>query len=180
MRALNVLIVDDAAFIRDLIRKAMIEGDVVEAMISLPAQLFLNTQIECCLWFLSNDKNKNGRDRRNETLFIDARNLGTMKTKALKVLTNEDIRKIQDTISTWKKGENYKDINGYCKSSTTDEIKKNSYILNPGRYVGFRIEEDDGISFKEKFEKLSSKYISLQKNTEELNLKILDHLQKLK
>ena len=89
------------------IRKAMIKGDVVEVMIALPGQLFLNTQIPCCLWFVTNDKTKNGRDRRNETLFIDARNLGTMQTRALKVLTNSDIQNIEDTVSSWRKNKNY-------------------------------------------------------------------------
>ena len=73
----------------------MIKGDVVEVMIALPGQLFLNTQIPVCLWFLTNDKTANGRDRCNETLFIDARNLGTMETRVLKVLTDEDIQKIR-------------------------------------------------------------------------------------
>ena len=119
------------------IREAMIKGDVVEVMIALPGQLFLNTQIPVCLWFLTNDKTANGRDRGNETLFIDARNLGTMETRVLKVLTDEDIQKVQDTVSSWRTGEGYEDIEGYCKSSTTEEIEKNNFVLTPGRYVGF-------------------------------------------
>ena len=111
----------------------------------------MNTQIPVCLWFLTNDKTANGRDRSNETLFIDARNLGTMETRVLKVLTDEDIQKVQDTVSSWRTGEGYEDIEGYCKSSTTEEIEKNGFVLTPGRYVGFADEEDDGVPFEEKF-----------------------------
>jgi type I restriction enzyme M protein len=104
------------------IRKAMIRGDVVEVMVSLPGKLFLNTPISCCLWFLTNDKTKNGRDRRKETLFIDGRDLGYMKTRALKILTDEDIKKIQDTVFLWREGKKYNDIEGFCKSSSTMDI----------------------------------------------------------
>ena len=97
------------------IREAMIKGDVIEVMIALPSQLFLNTQIPVCLWFLTNDKTANGRDRKNETLFIDARNLGTMETRVLKVLTDEDIQKVQDTVSSWRTGEKYEDIEGFLQ-----------------------------------------------------------------
>ena len=161
------------------IREAMIKGDVVEVMIALPGQLFLNTQIPVCLWFLTNDKTENGRDRINETLFIDARNLGTMETRALKVLTDEDIQKVQDTVFSWRTGDGYEDIEGYCKSSTTEEIEKNGYVLTPSRYVGF-LDDDDGISFEEKFESLRSSYLSLQANSEALNSKILNFLKSLK
>ena len=102
------------------------------------------------MWFLTNDKTANGRDRKNETLFIDARNLGTMETRVLKVLTDEDIQKVQDTVSSWRTGDGYEDIEGYCKSSTTEEIEQNDFVLTPGRYVGFADEEDDGVPFEEK------------------------------
>ena len=125
------------------IRKSMIKGDVVEIMISLPGQLFLNTQIPCCLWFLAKNKTKNGRDRRNEVLFIDARNLGEMKTRVLKILSNNDINKISKTVSSWRKGNTYKDEIGFCKSSKIDEIEKNNFILTPGRYVGFSDDNDE-------------------------------------
>ena len=163
----------------DNIREAMIKGDVVEAMIALPGQLFLNTQIPCCLWFLTNDKTKNGRDRRNETLFIDARNLGTMQTRALKILTDDDIQKISKTLSSWKKGEGYKDIEGYCKNSTTEEIEKNDFVLTPGRYVGFLKKEDDGITFEKKISFLRDQLIDLQQSSISLDKKIVDSLKKL-
>ena len=163
----------------DQIRKNMIKEDMVEIMISLPGQLFLNTQIPCCLWFLTNDKTKNGRDRRKETLFIDARNLGTMHTRALKILTTTDIQKIQNTVSSWKKGEKYKDILGFCKSSTNKEIEKNNYILSPARYVGFVEETDDGISFSEKFSKLKLELKNFKITSDKLDNKITIALNKI-
>ncbi len=161
------------------IRKAMIKGDVVEAMIALPGQLFLNTQIPCCLWFLTNDKTKNGRDRRNETLFIDARSLGTMKTRVLKILTHEDIQKIKDTIFSWKQGKNYNDIEGFCKSTKTEEIKQNDYVLTPGRYVGFLKEKVDEISFEKKIKQLINSFKETEEEINKLNTSIKDNLKKI-
>ena len=161
------------------IREAMIKGDVVEVMIALPGQLFLNTGIPVCLWFLTNDKTANGRDRCNETLFIDARNLGTMETRVLKVLTDEDIQKVQYTVSSWRTGDGYEDIEGYCKSSTTEEIEKNSFVLTPGRYVGFADEEDDGVPFEEKFRLLLDTYSKNQSLSNELDREILNSLKKI-
>jgi len=161
------------------IREAMIKGDVVEVMIALPGQLFLNTQIPVCLWFLTNDKTANGRDRSNETLFIDARNLGTMETKALKVLTDEDIQKVQDTVSSWRTGDGYEDIVGFCKSSTTDEIEKNDFVLTPGRYVGSIAEEDDGTLFEEKMELLTSKLSEYSEKSSYLTKEIKKNLSKI-
>ena len=162
------------------IREAMIKGDVVEVMVALPGQLFLNTQIPVCLWFLTNDKTANGRDRKNETLFIDARNLGTMETRVLKVLTDEDIQKVQDTVSSWRTGEGYEDVEGYCKSSTTEEIEKNGFVLTPGRYVGFADEEDDGVPFEDKINALISEYSSLNNDAKIREQQIDKFLDKLK
>ena len=161
------------------IREAMIKGDVVEVMVALPGQLFLNTQIPVCLWFLTNDKTANGRDRSNETLFIDARNFGTMETRALKVLTDEDIQKVQETVSSWRTGDGYEDIEGYCKSSTTEEIEKNGFVLTPGRYVGFVDEEDDGVPFEKKLSRLTAEYNELSKLSESLEVKIKSQLNKI-
>ena len=148
-------------------------------MISLPDKLFLNTQIPCCLWFLTNDKTKNGRDRRNETLFIDARKLGTMKTRALKVLTQEDILTIANTVASWKKDENYNDIKGFCKSSNYEDIEKNEFVLTPGRYVGFEEEIDDGVPFEQKVSKLNDELLKLTIDGNELTKKIESNLKKI-
>ena len=136
------------------IREAMVRGDVVEVMVALPGQLFLNTQIPVCLWFLTNDKTMNGRDRRGEALFIDARQLGTMETRVLKVFTDEDIAKIQETVQSWKAGEGYEDIAGFCKSASLGEIEKNGFVLTPGRYVGAADGELDEEEFSSKITRL--------------------------
>ena len=160
------------------IRKSMIKGDVVEIMISLPGQLFLNTQIPCCLWFLAKNKTKNGRDRRNEVLFIDARNLGEMKTRVLKILSNNDINKISKTVSSWRKGNTYKDEIGFCKSSKIDEIEKNNFILTPGRYVGFS-DDNDEIDYNKKNLELIKKLEILQTNNKKIEEDIKINLKKI-
>jgi type I restriction enzyme M protein len=143
------------------IREAMVRGDAVEVMVALPGQLFLNTQIPVCLWFLINDKTMNGRDRRGETLFIDARDLGTMETRVLKVFTDEDIAKIQETVQSWKTGEDYEDVAGFCKSASLEEIEKNGFVLTPGRYVGSDFSKDSNEDFEENMVELISKMRSL-------------------
>jgi len=135
------------------IRKAIIEADLVDCMVALPGQLFYSTQIPVCLWFIARDK-RNGRfrDRRSETLFIDARNLGTMIDRVHRELTEEDVQKIAGTYHAWRgdisvransNSPQYQDIPGFCKSATLDEIRKHDYILTPGRYVGAPEVEDD-------------------------------------
>ena len=154
------------------IREAMVRGDVVEVMVALPGQLFLNTQIPVCLWFLTNDKTMNGRDRGGETLFIDARQLGTMETRVLKVFTDEDIAKIRDTVQSWKTGEGYEDVAGFCKSASSEEIEKNGFVLTPGRYVGALDAEDDGIPFGEKISLLNPRLSELSQKSNSLDASI--------
>ena len=158
----------------DGIREAMVKDDVVEVMVALPGQLFLNTQIPVCLWFLTNDKTLNGRDRRGETLFIDARALGTMETRVLKILTEEDITKVGDTVQCWKSGNGYEDVLGFCKSVSQQEIEKNGYSLTPGRYVGALIEELSTEEFSEKIDALKENLRNLRVSSQELEKKI-DH-----
>lgn len=170
------------------IRKNIIEADLVDCIVALPGQLFYNTMIPVCLWFVSRDRQNNKfRDRRGETLFMDARKLGEMIDRKHKTLTEEDIKKIADTYHTWRgemasmetgqtllaaeqstienylkesgereEPEGYEDIPGFCKTATIDEIRKNGYILTPGRYVGMEEIEDDGIPFEEKMAELSA------------------------
>jgi type I restriction enzyme M protein len=161
------------------IREAMINGDVVEVMISLPDKLFLNTQIPCCLWFLTNDKTKNGRDRKKETLFIDARNLGSMKSKVLKILDDEDIQKIKNTVSLWRKGNGYEDIEGFCKSIKIETIKLNKFDLNPANYVGFEKEKNDVIHSDEKIRILSKNLDKLISEGNTLDKIIKKNLSKM-
>jgi len=143
------------------IRKSIIEADLVDCMVALPGQLFYSTQIPACLWFLARDR-KNGRfrDRRGETLFIDARKMGVLIDRVHRELTAEEIAKIAETYHTWR-GDSvsgkYEDVPGFCKSAKTDEIKKNGYVLTPGRYVGAEAAEDDGEPFEEKMKRLTAR-----------------------
>ncbi len=142
------------------IRRAIIEADLVDCMVALPGQLFYSTQIPACLWFLARDR-KNGRfrDRRGETLFIDARKMGVLIDRVHRELTAKEIAKIAETYHAWRGDSGsgkYEDVPGFCKSTKTDEIKKNGYVLTPGRYVGSEAAEDDGEPFEEKMQRLTA------------------------
>src|SRR5690606_625962 len=115
------------------IRKNIIEAGLVDCIVNLPTKLFLNTQIPVCLWFLSREKETDpNHPRRNKILFIDARNMGTLINRRTRELTDEDIRKIADTYHNWKKDDgSYKDIPGFCKSATLDDVRKLDYVLTP-------------------------------------------------
>jgi type I restriction enzyme M protein len=140
------------------IRKNIVEADLVDCMIALPSQLFYNTMIPACLWFVSRDKTNNKfRDRSGELLFIDARNMGEMIDRRHRELTDEEIKKISGTYHAWRgEGGKYEDVPGFCKSATLEEVRKQGHILTPGRYVGFPKEEDDGIPFEEKMKELTA------------------------
>lgn len=144
------------------IRKKLIVDDYVECMVALPGQLFTNTQIPACIWFLTRDKrnglalNKTKRDRHGQFLFIDARQLGYMKDRVLRDFTMEDIKKIADTFHAWQLGEDYEDVPGFCCSSSLDEIRKHEHVLTPGRYVGAEEQEDDGEVFADKMARLTA------------------------
>ena len=140
------------------IRKALIKNDLVECMVALPGQLFTNTQIPACIWFLTRSKaaRNGGRERKGETLFIDARNLGYMKDRVLRDFKAEDIHKIADTFHAWKKGDGYADEAGYCKAAKLADIQKHDYVLTPGRYVGAAEQEEDGEPFEDKMARLTA------------------------
>ena len=165
------------------IREAMVRGDVVEVMVALPGQLFLNTQIPVCLWFLTNDKTQLGRDRRGETLFIDARQMGTMKTRVERVLTDEDIEKIAGTVHAWRgDGEvpnPYEDVAGFCYNAKLGEIEKNGFVLTPGRYVGAADVEDDGEVFEEKMKRFTALLKQQQEEGAKLDQQIAENLRRL-
>ena len=154
------------------IREAMVRGDVVEIMVALPGQLFLNTQIPVCLWFLTNDKTAYGRSRQGETLFIDARQLGTMESRVLRVFTEKDIAKVQETVRSWKTGEDYEDVAGFCKAASMEEIEKNGFVLTPGRYVGTEDQDEDGEAFDEKMKRLTALLKEQQKEGVKLDEQI--------
>ena len=147
------------------IRKAIIEADLVDCMVALPGQLFYSTQIPVCVWFLAKKKNDGKRrDRRKQTLFIDARKLGTLIDRVHRELTEADLQKIASTYHAWRgdpapvgaasAATPYADIPGFCKSATTAEIAAHGHVLTPGRYVGAADVEDDGEPFEEKMPRL--------------------------
>ena len=140
------------------IRKNMIEADLVDCMVALPGQLFYSTQIPVCLWFLARNKNDGKRrDRRGQTLFIDARKLGVMLDRVHRELTEEELQRLAGTYHAWRGDEGageYEDILGYCKSVQKDEIAQHDYVLTPGRYVGVEEIEDDDEPFEEKMQRL--------------------------
>jgi type I restriction enzyme M protein len=175
------------------IRQQIIDNDLVDCMIALPGQLFYTTQIPVCLWFLSRDKQATSarsrelgyRNRQGETLFIDARNMGSMISRVHKELTTDDVKHISDTFHAWR-GEAeaggydaYKDEAGYCKSATLDDIKSNDYVLTPGRYVGAAAIEDDGIPFEVKMQELSQTLYGQMKESEKLDAVIRKNLETL-
>jgi len=132
------------------IRQKLIESDAVECMVALPGQLFTNTQIPACMWFLSKDKKRKG-----EVLFIDARERGYMKDRVLRDFKPTDIQDITDTFHNWRKGEAYDDIPGFCKSADLAMIQKHDFVLTPGRYVGAEDAEEDSEPFEEKMARLT-------------------------
>jgi len=145
------------------IRKKLIEDDYVECMVALPGQLFTNTQIPACIWFLTRDKcnglalNKTKRDRRGQFLFIDARQLGYMKDRVLRDFTLDDIKKVADTLHAWQLGEGYEDVAGFCYSASLDDIRKHEHVLTPGRYVGAEEQGGDGEVFADKMARLTAR-----------------------
>jgi len=166
------------------IRKAIIEADLVDCMVAMPGQLFYSTQIPVCLWFLARDR-KNGRfrDRRGETLFIDARKMGTLVDRVHRELTDEDIAKIAGTYHAWRGDkeckENYADVAGFCKSATLDDIRKHGHVLTPGRYVGAEAVEDDGELFEEKMRQLTATLREQQSEAAKLDAAIAANLKEL-
>ena len=161
------------------IRKNMIEAGIVDCMVALPAQLFYNTMIPACLWFLARDRtNHKFRNRSNEILFIDARKLGTMISRRNKEFTDDDIAKISGIYHAWRgEGGEYADIAGFCKAATLDEVRTNNYVLMPGRYVGTQEAEDDGVPFEEKMATLTAQLAEQFAKGNELQERIRQNLK---
>lgn len=165
------------------IRKAIIEADLVDCIIALPGQLFYTTQIPVCLWFLTRNKgNHKFRDRRKQTLFIDARKMGSLIDRVHRDLSDEDISRIARTYHGWR-GEKapakYADVPGFCKSATTDEIAAHSFILTPGRYVGAEEIEDESVPFDRKIKPLTATLQEQFAKSRELQDEIVATLQRL-
>lgn len=162
-----------------VIRTNLINNDLVDAIVALPDKLFYSTGIPVCLWILNRNKSNNPkfRNRENEILFIDARNLGEMVDRKHRELSDDDIRKIADTYHDYRNiNGNYKDVKGFCKVAKHEEIKENDYILTPGRYVGIEDVEDDGVPFDEKMKQLTSELDELFKESRDLEDEIRKNL----
>ena len=165
------------------IRKNIIEADLVDCMVALPGQLFYATQIPVCLWFLAKYK-KNGRfrDRRGETLFIDARKLGILKNRVQRELTDADVERIAGAYHAWRgdKGAGeYADVAGFCKSATIADITANNFVLTPGRYVGAEAVEGDAESFAQKMARLTATLFEQQAEAARLDSLIAANLKEL-
>jgi type I restriction enzyme M protein len=152
------------------IRRAIIEDDLVECIVAMPGQLFYTTQIPVSLWFLNKKKKQKGK-----TLFIDARDMGTMVTRRLREMTDKDIAVIAETVDQFREG-NLKARKGFCAAASTAEIAKQDYILTPGRYVGIGEREEDGEPFGEKMARLSGELSGMFKRSRELENEIRKRL----
>jgi type I restriction enzyme M protein len=186
------------------IRQKLIEEDLVECMVALPGQLFTNTQIPACIWFLTKNKGERTsvagrklRDRKGEVLFIDARNLGYMKDRVLRDFTQEDLNQVTETFHNWQVGDwNNEDAAqesasvagghgarsdqpGFCKSAELAELQKHDYVLTPGRYVGAADEEDDGEPFAEKMARLTATLKTQFEESDRLEAEIKKNLSGL-
>ena len=166
------------------IRKALIEADMVDCMIALPGQLFYTTQIPVCLWFVTRSKKadaKRGfRNRQGETLFIDARKMGSLIDRTHREFSTKEIAEIARTYHAWRgeeKDGSYEDKPGFCKSATLDDIKSHHYVLTPGRYVGAEAVKDDGIPFEEKMAELSDTLYEQMRESIELDAVIRKNLE---
>lgn len=157
------------------LRKRLVEEDLVECIVALPKQLFYNTGIPACIWYLRREK----ANQSKEVLFIDASEMGYMKDRVHRDLADEDIDTITQTYHNWRKGVDYEDIKGYCKSATIEEIQKHKHVLTPGRYVGIPDEEDDGIPFEEKMADLSVTLKEQMEKEAELNQEIKEQLSNI-
>ena len=163
------------------IRRHIIEDDLVDCMVALPGQLFRSTQIPACLWFLARDR-KGGkfRDRRGETLFIDARQMGRLVDRTNRELTDDEIARIADTYHAWR-GEKgtYANVPGFCRSAPKAEIARHGYVLTPGRYVGAEVPKDDGEPFVAKMNRLASQWRDQQAESTRLDGLIEKNLKTL-
>ena len=153
------------------IRKNIIEDDLIEGIVALPAQLFYSVTIPATLWFITKDKKQKGK-----TVFIDAREMGHMVDRKHRDFSEEEIKKIADTFESFQNGE-LEDVKGFCKVATTEEIAKQDYILTPGRYVGIAEEEDDGEPFEDKMNRLTSELSEMFIKSHELEEQIRKNME---
>lgn len=163
------------------IRKSLIKAGLVDCIVALPDKLFYTTGIPASLWFVSRDRyNHKFRDRHDEILFIDARQLGKMIDRRHRELTEEELQRIADTYHNWRnKNGKYEDVKGFCKAAKTEEVEKNGFVLTPGRYVGTDFEMEDDEVFEEKMKRLTNELSQQFKESKELEKKIKENLAKV-
>lgn len=164
------------------IRKTVLEDDKIDAIVALPEKMFYSTGIPVSLWFVDmNKKSADERMRTEETLFIDARNLGEMVDRTHREFSKDDIKKVADTYHAYRgtNKQEYKDVAGFCKVAKLDEIAKNDYVLTPGRYVGLAKQEDDGIPYEVKMKQLTSELKGQFEESNKLQVEIKDVLKEL-
>jgi type I restriction enzyme M protein len=163
------------------IRKELVEARLVDCIVNLPPKLFLNTQIPASLWFFSRNKaNGKYRNRTDEILFIDARNMGHLINRRTREFSREDVGKIAETYHRWRNPDgDYEDVKGFCNSASIGRVRELDYVLTPGRYVGLPEDEDD-FDFKERFIKLKAEFEEQLKEEVRLNALIAKNLQKVK
>ena len=152
------------------IRKNIVNADLVECIVAMPTQLFYTTQIPVSLWFINKQKKQSGK-----ILFIDARKMGTMVSRKLRELTDEDIQKIAGTYRKFVDG-TLEEVKGFCAAADLDEVAKQDYILTPGRYVGIEEQVDDGEPFEEKMGRLTAELSELFDKSHELEKEIREKL----
>lgn len=174
------------------IRKNLIKAGLIDCIVALPDKLFYTAAIPASLWFISRDRrNHKYRDRHDEILFIDAREMGKMIDRRHRELTEEEIKKIADTYHKWRNKKNlpasndaqasnkYKDVKGFCKAAKIEEVEKNDYVLTPGRYVGTNFEMEDDEVFEEKMARLTKELAEQFKESKKLEKKIRENLKKV-
>lgn len=164
------------------IRQRMVEADLVDCIVAMPKQLFYNTQIPVCLWFISKKRHEMNGDRKRtgEILFIDASELGFMADRTHREFSDVDVAKITSTYHEWRKVDGtYENQKGFCKSANIDELKKHGFVLTPGRYVGIPDAIDDGIPFEDKMKKLTDQLREQMAKEKDLNEEIKKQLGKV-
>jgi type I restriction enzyme M protein len=164
------------------VRKTLIERDYVDCVVQLTGQLFANTQIPCCLWFMSRNRDGAGgfRNRKGKILFIDGRKLGALipGSRKQKQLSEEEVEQIAAVYREFKKTGDPAEVPGFCKVATLDEVKDHRYALTPGRYVGAAEGDDEDEPFEERWPRLKSKLLSEFDESTRLSNQIINLLAK--
>ena len=165
---------------RNDIRQKLIEEGLIDCVVNLPAKLFLNTQIPACLWFMTKNRTSGKyRNRKDEILFIDARNMGHLINRRTRELSDEDISLISDTYHNWRNTDgSYEDVAGFCNAAPISRVAELDYVLTPGRYVGLE-QEDDDFDFAERFTSLKVEFENQLTEEAVLNSRISTNLSNI-